>query len=118
MPYKSSFMVRCRRFSPSSGIRPPVDPKCPPLYYFEISIFGNRPKNFLKAPWAPIYTNFEGGARAFWPVFQNFDFGAEIWPKQGLFGALGELKTPPPSPINSPLSMCLSSIHLSGILLA
>ena len=44
---------------PPSGIRPPADPKDPPLYYFEISIFGDGPKIFLKAP---IYTNFEGGA--------------------------------------------------------
>ena len=26
-----------------SGIRPPADPKGPPLYYFEISIFGDGP---------------------------------------------------------------------------
>ena len=37
-------------------------PPAPPLYYFEISIF--CPKNFLKAPLASIYTNFEGGASA------------------------------------------------------
>ena len=27
----------------SSGIRPPADPKGPPLYYFEISIFTDGP---------------------------------------------------------------------------
>ena len=27
--------------APSSGIRPPADPKGPPLYYFEISIFAD-----------------------------------------------------------------------------
>ena len=26
-----------------SGIRPPADPKGPPLYYFEITIFSDRP---------------------------------------------------------------------------
>ena len=36
----------------SSGIRPPADPKGPPLNYFEL-------KSFLKAPSTPIYTNFE-----------------------------------------------------------
>ena len=48
-----------------SGIRPPADPRGPPLYYFEKSILVTDPKIFLKAPLAPIYTNFEGsGARA------------------------------------------------------
>ena len=47
-----------------SGIRPPADPKGPPLYGFEKSIFGDRPWNFLKAHLAPKYTSFEGGARA------------------------------------------------------
>ena len=60
-------------------------------------------KNFLKAPLAPIYTNFEGGASAgkkaqffgqnfeffkkrfFWPVFQFFACGAEILTKTGSF---------------------------------
>ena len=52
-------------------------------------------ENFLKAPWAPICTNFEGAARAektqffgqnfpkaayrrlYWTVFSNFACGAE-----------------------------------------
>ena len=69
------------------------------------------PKNFLKTPWAPIYTNFEGGARAeknrvflvniakialkrlFCVFFQNFTCGAKnIWPKQVLFSVSGELE--------------------------
>ena len=45
----------------SSGIRPPADLKGPPLYYFEISIFGDGPKIFQNALLAPIYANFEGG---------------------------------------------------------
>ena len=50
---------------PPWGIPPPADPKGPPLYYFRISIFGWLTLKFsLKAPLAPIYTNFEGGARA------------------------------------------------------
>ena len=27
----------------TSGISPPADPKGPPLYYFEISVFGDDP---------------------------------------------------------------------------
>ena len=60
-----------------------------------------NPKNFLKAPWAAIYTNFEGRApkkrdflsklskkcikTPFWPVFQNFASGAETLTKIGSF---------------------------------
>ena len=55
-------------------IQLPADPKGPPLVPFKISIFGRATrKNFLKAP---IYTNFEGGARAektqfFWSKFSE-----------------------------------------------
>ena len=69
------------------------------------------PKNFLKAPLASIYTNFEGRARAgkkcnflvkaFQKVFKNAFFGPfffkiltaapKIRPKR-TFGALGELE--------------------------
>ena len=46
---------------PSSGIRPPADPKGPPFDTFsEIHFWPTDPKIFLKAPWAPIYTPFEG----------------------------------------------------------
>ena len=46
---------------PPSGIRPPVDPKGPPFDTFsEIHFWQTDPKIFLKAPSAPIYTNFEG----------------------------------------------------------
>ena len=41
-----------------SGIRPPADPKGPPFDTF--SEIPTDPKIFLKAPLAPIYTNFEG----------------------------------------------------------
>ena len=45
---------------PPSGIRPPADPKSPPFDTFsEIHFWPTDPKIFLKAPWAPIYTNFE-----------------------------------------------------------
>ena len=45
----------------SSGIRPPADPKGPPFDTFsEIPFWPTDPKIFLKAPSAPIYTNFEG----------------------------------------------------------
>ena len=44
-----------------SGIRPPADPKGPPFDTFsEIHFWPTDPKMFLKAPLAPIYTNFEG----------------------------------------------------------
>ena len=47
------------------------------LNYFEISIFGwQTPKKISKAPLAPIYTSFDGRARAektnFWPAFSKF----------------------------------------------
>ena len=47
---------------PPSGIRPPVDPKGPPPpdTFSEIHFWPTDPKIFLKAPLAPIYTNFEG----------------------------------------------------------
>ena len=49
---------------PPSGIRPPADPKGPPLYYFEISLFDlTDPKIFLKAPLAPKYSSLRGGGR-------------------------------------------------------
>ena len=44
-----------------SGIPPPADPKGPPFDTFlEIHFWLTDPKIFLKAPLAPIYTNFEG----------------------------------------------------------
>ena len=46
---------------PPSGIRPPADPKGTPFDTFsEIRFWPTDPKIFLKAPSAPIYTNFEG----------------------------------------------------------
>ena len=85
----------------------------PPLYYFEVFL-ETDPKNFTKAPLAPIYTNFEGGARAektrfflskfsnasknafLVLFFQNFASGAEILAKTGSFysahSALGYLE--------------------------
>ena len=45
----------------SSGIGPPVDPKGPPFDTFsKIHFWPTDTKIFLKAPLAPIYTNFEG----------------------------------------------------------
>ena len=47
---------------PLSGIRPPADPKGPPFALFsDIHFWLTDLKIFLMAP---IYTNFEGGARA------------------------------------------------------
>ena len=43
----------------------PCRPKVPPLVLFKkICFWPTDPKIFLKAPLAPIFTNFEGGARA------------------------------------------------------
>ena len=70
---------------PPSGIRPPVDPKGPPFDTFsEIQFLPTDPKIFLKAPWAPIYTKFEG-KRA---PKKKRDFFVNIFqkvPKNGLF---------------------------------
>ena len=60
---------------PLSGIRPPADPKGSPFGTFEVNLFWPTDlKTSLKAPLAPIYTNFEGGARAEKTQFfgQNF----------------------------------------------
>ena len=43
------------------------------------------PKNFLKVPWAPIYTNFERGARAektqfLWSKFSKKCLKTHFWP--------------------------------------
>ena len=47
--------------APSSGIRLPADPKGPPFDTFSVIHFWpTDPKILLKAPLAPIYTNFEG----------------------------------------------------------
>ena len=67
-----------------------------------------NPKIFQRTPLAPIYTYFEGDPkkrnflvnffsikclkRLFRPVFSKFLPAAQkLWPKQGLFSALGEL---------------------------
>ena len=84
----------------SKKIRPPADPKGPPFDTFsEIHFCPTDPKIFLKAPLAPIYTNFEGERapkktrffcqnlsksaqkRLFWLFFQKFACGAENFAK-------------------------------------
>ena len=76
------------RTPPPSGIRPPADPKGTPFDTFsEIHFWRTDPKIFLKAPSAPIYTNFEG-ERA--PKKRNFF--AKIFqkvPKNGFFDKIG-----------------------------
>ena len=71
------------RLSPS-GIRPPADPKGPPFDTFsEIHFWPTDPKIFLKAPSAPIYTNFEGERAP-----KKRDFFVNIFqklPKNGFF---------------------------------
>ena len=69
---------------PPSGIRLPADPKGPPFDTFsEIHFWPTDPKVFLRAPMAPIYTNFEGErapkkTRFFFKIFQKV-------PKNGSF---------------------------------
>ena len=64
------------------------------------------PKIFLKAPWAPTYTNFEGerlpkkkeifNLKRFLACFffKILPVAQKFGPKQGLFSALGELGKP------------------------
>ena len=70
--------------APPSGIRPPADPKGPPFDTFsEIHFWPTDPKIFLKAPLAPIYTNFEGERAP-----KKRDFFVKIFqklPKNGFF---------------------------------
>ena len=72
--------------APSSGIRPRADPKGPPFDTFtfsEIHFWPTDPKIFLKAPLAPIYTNFEGERAP-----KKRDFFVKIFqklPKNGFF---------------------------------
>ena len=84
---------------PPSGIRPPADPKGPPFDTFsEIHFWPTDPKIFLKAPSAPIYTNFErerapkktqffrkifssAQKRLFWFFFKNLPAAHKILPK-------------------------------------
>ena len=62
---------------PSLRDSTPCRPKGSPLWYFQqIQFRPTNPKNFLKAPLAPIYTKFKGGARAkknaiFWSKFSK-----------------------------------------------
>ena len=78
--------------------------------FSEIHFWPTDPKIFLKAPLAPIYTNFEGERapkktrffcqnfsksaqkRLFWLFFQKFACGAENLAKMGAKSALGELQ--------------------------
>ena len=99
------------RTLPLSRDSTPLELKGPPFSTFqEIHFWPSDPKIFLKAPWAPIYTNFEGEERAEKTQFfgQNFPkclktlfldsffkilpAAQKIWPKQGLNRAKGELE--------------------------
>ena len=95
---------------PSQGSDPLPTQRVPLCTIFKYQFLVKDPESFLKAPLAPLYMNFEGGARAektqfsgqifqnsaqkllFWPFFQNFGCGAENLAKTGLFSALGELE--------------------------
>ena len=99
------------RTLPLSRVSTPCRAKGSPFGTFqEIHFWPRDPKIFLKAPWAPIYTNFEGGERVEKTRFfgQNFPkclktpfldgffnilpAAQKIWPKQGLNRAKGELE--------------------------
>ena len=79
---------------PPSGIRPPADPKGPPFDTFsEIHFWRTDPKIFLKAPSAPIYTNYEG-ERA--PKKRNFFVKMfQKVPKNGFFDYVSKIRPPP-----------------------
>ena len=86
-----------------SGIRPPADPKGPPFDTFsEIPFWPTDPKSFLKAPLAPIYTNFEGERAPKKTLFfcQQFSKSAQkrlfflLFFQKFACGALGELEKP------------------------
>ena len=81
------------------GCRPDESPLCTILRYLFLV---TDPKTFLKAPSAPIYTNFEGGSRAkkrnflvkifqkslktpFWPVFSKFWLRLRSFGQNGVF---------------------------------
>ena len=84
---------------PSSGIRPPADPKGPHFDTFsEIHFLPTDPKIFLKAP---IYTNFEGErapkktlffVKNFLTVFQKLACGAENLAKVGAKQCFGRAR--------------------------
>ena len=118
--------------TPPSGIRPPADPRGPPFDTFsEIHFCPTDPKIFLKAPLAPINTNFEG-ERA--PKKTQFFLSKcfKKCPKTGQNTALGEhwakhcfgrarksclFENPPPPPRENPRSapfkrfLQLSKLH-------
>ena len=91
----------------STTCRPKGSPLCTILRY---PFLVTDPKNFLKAPLAPLFTNFEWGARAkktgFWSKFSKnclktpflacffkiLPAKQKIWSKWGLFSDLGELR--------------------------
>ena len=88
-------MIRTPQGS-SSGFRPPADPKGPPFDTFsEIHFWRTDPKSFLKAPLAPIYTNFEGERTPKKTQFfgQNFSKSAQ----KRLFWLFFQKFAPPPS---------------------
>ena len=64
--------------------------RVPLCLIFQYPFLAMDPKNFLKEPSAPIYTNFWGGARA--EKTRATFFSQKFWPKQGQNSALGELE--------------------------
>ena len=73
----------------------PCRPKGSHIWYFlKIHFWPTDPKNSLKAPLGPIYTNFEGGARA--EKTQFFYKNFQKVPKNALFGLF--FKTSPAAP--------------------
>ena len=54
----------CSKLPPPQGFDPLPTQRVPLCTILRYPYLLTDPKNFLKAPLAPIYTNFEGGARA------------------------------------------------------
>ena len=98
--------------APSSGVRPPADPKGPPLVLIKKSIFGRPTLIIFTAPSVPMNTNFERECapkktqfflvKIFQKVPKNGFFdpfffkilpaGQNTRPKHWFFSALGELR--------------------------
>ena len=92
------------------GFDPLPTQRAPFVIFWKIQFWMSDMKTFLKAPSAPIYDNFEGGARRKNAIFCSKVFknciktpflacflkkltaAQKIWSKWGLYSYLGELK--------------------------
>ena len=109
--YRGGFRGGGADASTSQGFDPLPTQRVPLWYFLRNPFSVTDPKIFLKAPFAPIYTNFEGERApkktrfflwkfskkctktAFLTCFlMNLPAAQTIWPKQRLYSALGKLR--------------------------